>query len=153
MSHLINHGESCKYLKDNICEIITDYTGTQTVVHEIFCVKKCVKNNKEQALLKIKNMFTVNEDAVKQTEYKKGLPKSKLDLIKHAGKDAKAVLLYAMKNSGKILADGFVQGERQATCKSCEFNVKDKCTKCGCHLAGVINKTQYAALSCPIHKW
>ena len=142
----------CEHRTNSRCNLLSEYLGTRYMVNPTWCKYHCSGTDeaKQQAMLARKKRNPVQAE---QAEYKKELPQSKLDLIRHAGKDAKAVLIYAMKNSGKILANGFAQGERQAICRSCEFNVNDKCTKCGCHIAGVINKTQYAALGCPINKW
>jgi hypothetical protein len=46
--------------------------------------------------------------------------------------------------------------QRETICKSCEFYVDDKCSKCGCACKGKwINKLRYESESCPLNppKW
>jgi len=39
---------------------------------------------------------------------------------------------------------------RASICSGCEFNVKNRCTKCGCPL---IAKTRSMQSHCPLKKW
>ena len=116
------------------------------------------ESDKEKALLKIKKTFPLDPEIKKKyDQYQEDLDElgpSKRELIEHAGRDAKIVAMYAIKNKGKVLADDNLQTERQKICNDCPYNKNNKCLKCGCGISGgILNKTKYIALHCPIEKW
>jgi hypothetical protein len=55
----------------------------------------------------------------------------------------------------KVRVDSATQEARLAICRACEkFDApNEKCSMCGCHMAGVVGKTALATEKCPIGKW
>ena len=122
------------------------------------CVNECKKCDTSREELqayrsnKAKKAKHAEQDKERDEAFK-DLKPSMISLLKHLGKDGLTIAKH-YKKTGKLYADGFVQGERQQICRTCPHNVNDRCSQCGCGVSGVLwNKTKYAVLSCPVGNW
>ena len=58
--------------------------------------------------------------------------------------------------SGAKLASDQTIAKRYSTCQTCEFFIKQSCSKCGCPIFAnkkYISKLSWAEQSCPANKW
>lgn len=58
--------------------------------------------------------------------------------------------------SGAKLADDKTIEQRYSTCQTCEFFIKQSCSKCGCPIFAnkkYISKLSWAEQGCPVNKW
>jgi hypothetical protein len=87
-------------------------------------------------------------DQVTDCVDEKQLP-STLQMLKNLMEDSTKIVTNAVQGNSTLVDDG-VRGQRWSTCQTCEFLLKDRCTKCGCFMKV---KVAFQTSKCPEGKW
>ena len=72
-----------------------------------------------------------------------------LDMAKNLMRDGGNIVSNALQGN-KTLVDDTTREARWATCQTCPFLQKDRCTKCGCFMKV---KVAFKTSQCPEGKW